>query len=69
MKAKDLKERSSKDLVELKATLEKDLFQHRMKNFTNQLDDTSLIGKTRRDIARIAGILRARELQARGGAP
>src|SRR6185436_10148634 len=57
MKAKDLKERSSKDLSELKKTLEKDLFNHRMKNFTNQLDNTSLLRKTRRDVARIAGIL------------
>ena len=69
MKAKDLKERASKDLIELKATLEKDLFNHRMKNFTNQLDDTSLLGKTRKDIARIAGILRARALAGKEGAP
>ena len=60
MKAKDLRERSSEDLSELKATLSKDLFSHRMKNFTGQLDDTSLIGKTRKDIARIELLLSER---------
>jgi large subunit ribosomal protein L29 len=60
MKAKDLRERSTEDLVELKATLTKDLFSHKMKNFTDQLDDTSLIGKTRKDIARIELLLSER---------
>jgi len=53
MKAKDLSARATEDLLELKASMKKELFSHRMKNFTNQLDDTSLIRRTRRDIARI----------------
>jgi large subunit ribosomal protein L29 len=56
MKAKELRERSDKDLGELKSQLERDLFGSRMKNHTGQLDDTSLLGKTRRDLARIAQI-------------
>jgi ribosomal protein L29 len=48
MKAKDLRERSTEDLSSLKASLSKDLFSHKMKNFTGQLDDTSLLNKTRR---------------------
>jgi large subunit ribosomal protein L29 len=60
MKAKDLRERSAEDLAELKATLSKDLFSHKMKNFTGQLDDTSLIAKTRKDIARIELLLSER---------
>jgi large subunit ribosomal protein L29 len=64
MKAADLRERSSEDLAELKATLKKDLFSYRMKNYTNQLDDTSLLRKARRDLARIEQIL-----QERGRAP
>ena len=60
MKAKDLRERSTEDLSELKANLSKDLFSHKMKNFTGQLDDTSLIGKTRKDIARIELLLSER---------
>jgi large subunit ribosomal protein L29 len=53
MKAKDLRERTTEDLGELSAQLEKDLFSYRMKNHTGQLEDTSLLGKTRRDLARI----------------
>jgi large subunit ribosomal protein L29 len=60
MKAKDLRERSTEDLAELKATMTKDLFSHKMKNFTGQLDDTSLINKTRKDIARIELLLSER---------
>jgi large subunit ribosomal protein L29 len=67
MKAKDLRARATEDLLELKASMKKELFSHRMKNFTNQLDDTSLIRRTRRDIARIEGILRARALSPAGG--
>jgi large subunit ribosomal protein L29 len=57
MKAKDLRERTTEDLVELRNTLKKDLFSNRMKNFVNQLDDTSLLAKARKDIARIEQIL------------
>ena len=60
MKAKDLRERSTEDLAELKATMSKDLFSHKMKNFTGQLDDTSLIQKSRKDIARIELLLSER---------
>jgi large subunit ribosomal protein L29 len=60
MKAADLTQRSTEDLQELKASLKKELFGNRMKNFTNQLDDTSLLGKARKDIARIENILRER---------
>jgi len=63
MKAKDLKARSTEDLRELSASMKKELFSTRMKNFTNQLDDTSQIRKARRDIARVEGILRERSLQ------
>ena len=71
MKAKDLRERTSEDLAELKATMQKDLFSYRMKNATDQLDDTSLLKKTRRDIARIELILSERQQQAatKGGEP
>ena len=66
MKASDLKARSTEDLQSLKASLKKELFGNRMKNFTNQLDDTSQLRKARRDIARIEGILKER---AKGAAP
>lgn len=67
LKAKDLEARSTEDLLELRASMKKELFSTRMKNFTNQLDDTSLIRKTRRDIARVEGILRGRANRAAAG--
>jgi large subunit ribosomal protein L29 len=61
MKAKDLRDRATADLQTLRDTMKKDLFSHRMKNLTNQLDDTSLLRKTQKDIARIESILSERQ--------
>ncbi|MBK7582455.1 MAG: 50S ribosomal protein L29 [Myxococcales bacterium] len=60
MKAKELSERTTEDLTELKNQLRKDLFSSRMKNYVNQLEDTSVLNKTRKDIARIEQILHLR---------
>jgi large subunit ribosomal protein L29 len=57
MIAKDLRERSLEDLKELEKSLAKDHFQARFKNFTNRLDDTSTIGKGRRDVARVKTLI------------
>lgn len=62
MKGKELRERTTEDLKELQKSLVKDRFDHRMKNFTNRLDDTSAIRKARQDLARVSTILREREL-------
>ena len=64
MKAKDLRERSQDDLKELEKSLAKDTFTVRFKNFTNRLDDTSAIGKAKRDLARVKTLLRQAELNA-----
>jgi len=66
MKATDLRERTTEDLRELELSLSGDRFQNRFKNFTNRLDDTSVIRKSRRDLARVKMILGER---ARGVAP
>jgi large subunit ribosomal protein L29 len=63
MKAADLRERSTTDLVELRSMLKKDLFGYKMKNYVGQLDDTSLLGKTKKDLARIEQILGERALK------
>ena len=60
MKFADLVEKSTDDLGELKASLSRDLFSYRMKNSLGQLEDTSLMGKARRDLARIEQILTER---------
>jgi large subunit ribosomal protein L29 len=64
MKAKDLRERTPDDLKELEKSLAKDTFTARFKNFTNRLDDTSTINKTKRDLARVKTLLRQAELNA-----
>ena len=62
--AKDLR---GNDPAELRSTvrkLEEDLFKHRLKKNTNQLENTMLIRNTRRDIARLQTVLAER---LRGG--
>ncbi len=66
MKAKDLHERTVEDLKELEKTLHKDLFESRFKNFTNRLDDTASLRKSRREIARIKTVLAEK---GRGASP
>jgi large subunit ribosomal protein L29 len=60
MKTKDLHERTTEHLRELEKSLANDVFQARFKNFTNRLNDTATIRKTRRDLARVKTILTQR---------
>jgi len=60
MKARDLRDRSTEDLAELEKSLANERFQGKFKNFTNRLDDTSLIRKNKRDLARVKLILTER---------
>jgi large subunit ribosomal protein L29 len=62
MKATDLREKNAEDLRELAKTLQRDVFQNRLKNFTNRLDDTSAIRKSKRDYARVVTLLRERDM-------
>ena len=64
MKSKDLSEKTDAELVELDKQLAGELFVTRLQNYTNQLDDTASISKKRRDIARVKGEIRRRELDA-----
>ncbi len=64
MKASELKDKSDTELVELSKQIEGELFQSRLQNYTNQLDDTASIPRRRRDVARIKSELRRRELDA-----
>jgi large subunit ribosomal protein L29 len=64
MKASELKDKSDSELVELEKSLGGELFQSRLQNYTNQLDDTASIPRRRRDIARVKSEIRRRELDA-----
>ncbi len=63
MKAHELKTRSTEELENELESLKENLFNQRARNILGQLEDTSLPGKIRKDIARVKTVLRARELE------
>ena len=69
MKAKELRERTDEHLRGLEKSLAKEVFDGRFKNFTNRLNDTALIRRSRRDLARVKTILTQRAGSAALGAP
>ena len=60
MHAKEIRERSAKELADLEERLTRDLFRLRFQNFTNRLDDSSQLKKTRRDLARVKTVRQER---------
>ena len=62
MKTDQLRESSDERLEELDKSLRREIFEARIKNFTNQLDDTASIRRARRDLARLQTIQRERAL-------
>ncbi len=56
----ELRECTVDRLNDLEATLRRQIFESRIKNFTNQLDDTASIRRARRDLARVKTILSER---------
>ena len=57
LSAKDLRGNEPDELRRTLRKIEEDLFKHRMKKVTNQLENTMLIRQARRDIARINTVL------------
>jgi large subunit ribosomal protein L29 len=69
VRAKDLRGNDPEELRRTVRKLEEDLFKHRLKQNTNQLENTMLIRNTRRDIARVNTVLAERSrTTATGGA-
>jgi large subunit ribosomal protein L29 len=66
VKAAEIRDKGTEELVGLEKELRVQLFRARIQNHTNQLDSTAKLRQLRRDIARIATILRQRELSAKG---
>lgn len=60
MKASELREETADELKERERDLTRELWQARMDNYTNQLDDTAKIRRLRRDIARVKTLLTER---------
>ena len=57
-----IREKNPDELVDELETLERKLFEVRTQAVTENLEDPSLITKTRRDIARIKTVIREHEL-------
>jgi len=68
MEITELRDCTPERLVDLEKTLRRQIFEARMKNFTNQLDDTALVRRTRRDLARVKTVLsEQRNVASTGG--
>ena len=63
MKASEMRELSSEDLQTKMEELSKEAFKLRFQNATSQLDSTAMIGRVKKDIARIKTIVSARKAQ------
>ena len=63
MQAKDARELSDEELTVKEREFKESLFLLRLRLRTNQLESSARLGQTRRDIARIKTIQRARALQ------
>ncbi|MDB9822111.1 50S ribosomal protein L29 [Deltaproteobacteria bacterium] len=61
MKAKELRDLSKSELKEKEPVLGQELFNLRFQKATGQLGNTAMIGKTKRDLARVKTILRELE--------
>ena len=55
-----IRESSPDELKDRLKRLEEELFQHRLKRYTNQLENTNLIRSTRREIAMVKTVLSGR---------
>ena len=63
MEASELRENSDEELAVKERELKESLFLLRLRHKTNQLESSARLAQTRRDIARIKTIQRARELE------
>lgn len=57
MNPEELKEKTVAELHEIERDLRRELWKARFENYTNQLDDTAKIRRTRRHIARVKTLL------------
>jgi large subunit ribosomal protein L29 len=61
MKIKDIKELGLAELKQKNRDLQEELFRLRIRHTTGQLDSTAMLGKVKKDIARIKTVLREKE--------
>ena len=64
MEVNELRDCTDERLVDLEKTLRRQIFEARIKNHTNQLDDTASIRRTRRDLARVLTVISERRVSS-----
>ncbi len=57
METQELRDCTPERLADLEKNLRRQIFDAKMKNYTNQLDDTASLRRMRRDLARIKTIM------------
>ncbi len=57
MDTQELRDCTPERLADLEKNLRRQIFDAKMKNYTNQLDDTASLRRMRRDLARIKTIM------------
>lgn len=65
----ELRERTDQELLGVERQIRGDLFKFRLQRSTNQLEDVSKVRRSRRDLARVKTILRARGLGLEAAKP
>ena len=63
MRAKELRSRDMEELRRLEKSLRDELFTYRFQNYTNRLDNSSKIPKTKRDLARVLTMIREKQAE------
>ena len=58
MKAKELRDLSASELKDKEESMRQELFNLRFQKATGQLGNSAIIGKTKKDLARVKTILR-----------
>ncbi len=64
MKIKEIRQLSDDELTVELERLRRHLFDLRSQAVTEKLEDTTMVGRTKRDIARLLTVIRKREIDA-----
>jgi large subunit ribosomal protein L29 len=64
LKTKDLRDLSVDELMEKEEEINKELFNLKIQKATGQLGNTAIIGKTKKDLARVKTVLRESALSS-----
>ncbi|MBN1104962.1 MAG: 50S ribosomal protein L29 [Deltaproteobacteria bacterium] len=66
MKAKELRDLGVVELREKERDLSQSLFNLRVQKASGQLGNTAMVGKTKKDLARVKTVLRSKEISVGG---